>query len=508
MIKTKLTLLTLLISPLLLAQPSKAIKLNPNTAPYPLGNPVIRHMYTADAAPHVLPDGRVWMITSVDRDEGGGYETMSEYHTFSSADMVSWIDHGRVLHVDSIRPADAPKADKYALWAPDMIYRNGTYYLYFPIRILHTDKTGPNGGRSTSSYLAIATSKHPSQPFTVVVPRMEGTTGIDPSVFIDDDGQAFLYWGHKKVAKLADDMLSLASPVVELPIGTDIFMEASWMHKRGGKYYFNYHTKYNWQTKVTKENHDSPSRKKSELAWSVGNSPLGPLAFGGTLNYEPGVGVSEGPRHPEGNFPPWRYTLSNHGGIVEYHGTDYLFYHTSALSSWRQDYFKAEGTWTQRSVCIDRIEYAADGSPLPVRQTITGVAPVRVNQAFSILPQLPDPASAKDCSQRQGRIVARDGSILPLKGVPLGTGYYYFRTLVHRSPAKARIEVRKDNSDGPLLGTILLDASSPTTNAGKAETFLREARGTSDVYLVFKAETGAEIEIEKPEFFAGSPQPL
>ncbi len=507
MIPAKLTLLALLLAPSLCAQSSTApIKPNSNTAPYPLGNPVIRHMYTADAAPHVFPDGRVWMVTSVDRESGGGYETMSEYHTFSSADMVNWTDHGSIFHVDHIRPADAPAADKYALWAPDMLYRNGIYYLYYPVRILHSDKKNDKGGRVTTSYLGIATSDHPTKPFKVVVPRIPGTNGIDPSVFIDDDGQPYLYWGHHKVAKLADDMISLATPQAELPIGTDIFMEAAWMHKRNGKYFFNYHTKYDWQIKITKDNHNSPNRAKSDLDWSVGTSPLGPLTYGGTLNYEPGVNVTDGPRHPDGDFPPWRFTLSNHGGVVEYHGTDYLFYHTSALSSWRQDSFKAEGTWTQRSVCIDRIDYGPDGYPLPVRQTITGVAPVRINQPFSFRPQLP--ATAKAVTLKQNRITARNGSVLSLSQVPLGTGYYYFRALVLRSPAKARIELRRDRPDGPLLGTLLLDSASPQTNGGKAETFLREARGTCDVHLVFRSDSDGEIEIDAPEFFAGSPLAL
>lgn len=70
------------------------------------------------------------------------------------------------------------------------------------------------------------------------------------------------------------------------------------------------------------------------------------------MNYELGVGVKNGPNLPGYDYVPWRLTQSNHGGIVEYHGQEYLFYHTSALSSWRQDRFQGPGTWTQRSVCI------------------------------------------------------------------------------------------------------------------------------------------------------------
>ncbi|MEL7118286.1 MAG: family 43 glycosylhydrolase, partial [Bacteroidota bacterium] len=164
---------------------------------YPYGNPVITHMYTADAAPHVMPDGRVWMVTSVDHEEGGGYATMHKYHTFSSADLVNWVDHGEVLNVWEVLGSNQePENEDWALWAPDMIYHRGKYYLYFPIRILHTDTLRPNGGRVVTSYIAVAESESPDQKFTVINPKIEGTRGIDPSVFIDDDGEKYLYFGN------------------------------------------------------------------------------------------------------------------------------------------------------------------------------------------------------------------------------------------------------------------------------------------------------------------------
>jgi hypothetical protein len=80
-------------------------------ADYPYDNPVITHMYTADAAPHVMPDGRVWMVTSVDHEDGGGYATMHKYHTFSSVDMVHWTDHGEVLHINDLTGGDEPEGE-------------------------------------------------------------------------------------------------------------------------------------------------------------------------------------------------------------------------------------------------------------------------------------------------------------------------------------------------------------------------------------------------------------
>ena len=477
-----------------------------NTAPYPLGNPVIRHMYTADAAPHVMPDGRVWMVTSVDSEDGGGYETMHEYHAFSSADMVDWIDHGQVLHIDDVRVPGSPPADKYALWAPDMIYRNGKYYLYYPVRILHSDQQKPDGGRVVTAYLGVAVSDHPGRRFTVVNPRIEGTRGIDPAVFIDDDGEAYLYWGSHMAARLADTMTELADEPVQLEVGTDRFMEAVWMNKRDGRYYLSYHTKYDWKVRITAENAEDPDRARSELAWSVGDSPMGPFTYGGTLNYELGVNVANGPRHPGGDFVPWRLTQSNHGGIVEFHGREYLFYHTSALSSWRQDAFAAEGTWTQRSVCIDRIDYTADGRIIPVRQTIEGVEPVEIDQPFRI--DLPIGEAAEVTGARRegdGLRVLGGPAVVRFANVDLGSGYYFFGAARSGSGVKARIEVRLGSPGGPLAGTVRFGRA----NDGLGETFLRAASGRHDICLVIaQDETDTQTLFSDFHFSAGAPTQL
>jgi arabinoxylan arabinofuranohydrolase len=486
------------------AQSVGSKKQNVNSAPYPLGNPVIRHMYTADASPHVMPDGRVWMVTSVDSDQGGGYETMHEYHSFSSADLVHWTDHGRIFHIDDIRPADAPATDKYALWAPDMVYRNGQYYLYYPVRILHSDQTNAKGGRVTTAYIGVAVSDSPGHPFKVVNPRMAGTQGIDPAVFVDDDGQPYLYWGSHWAAKLTPNMTELAGKPVKLEVGTDRFMEASWMHKHAGRYYFAYHTKYDWQVKITAANADDPTRARSEIAWSVGDSPLGPFTFGGTLNYELGVNVKNGPRSPAGDFVPWRLTQSNHVGIVEYHGQDYLFYHTSALSSWRQDSFKGEGTWTQRSVCIDKINYGPDGAMLPVQQTIEGVPAVRIDQPKDMILSYSGTGSA-DGPRVEDFVITPDRSTLTFPQVDLGTGYYYFGVTHEPNAPTFTVEIHLDHADGPLVGTAL-PACDPATAGYQAVASLRGARGRRDVVFVVKWEGGTPaLKLSHFHFFAGAP---
>ncbi len=479
------TLALLFSASLLQAAPAK--NKNPNTEPYPLGNPVIRHLYSADAAPKVMPDGRVWMVTSIDHEDGGGYSTMHAIRAFSSADMVNWTDHGEIL---SLADLNEKPGEDWAIWAPDIIYRHGTYYLYFPMRNARADG-------SIDRYVALAESDRMDKRFTVTNPRLAGvpTAGLDPAVFIDDDATAYLYWNQLFMARLRDDMRDTAEKPTKLDSGANNFMEAAWMHKRNGKYYFNYHTKYG--NKIDADNPDDPARQKSHLDWSWGDSPRGPLKHGGILNPELGVGITNGPKHPGRDYVPWRLTQSNHGGIVEFHGQDYLFYHTSALSSWRQQKFQGAGTWTQRSVCIDYVNYAADGSVLPVQQTIEGVKPVSITQPFEI--KLAPETTFADSKAHFPKI-------------PLGTGYYYFDATL-RAPAdfSGTLEIRLDSATGPLVGTCLITPELLKKRSGLIDTSIRDAKQTRDLHLVLKPAAGAksaQVSLLAPRVFAGSPLPL
>lgn len=465
-----------------------AQKPNKNKAPYPNGNPVITHMYTADAAPRVLPDGRMWMVTSVDSEEGGGYSTMHKYHTFSSSDMKNWTDHGAVFNIDDIMPADIKKQD-WALWAPDMIYRDGKYYLYYPVWIHHTDSVRANGkpGRVVTSYIGVAVSDAPDKHFKVINPKIEGTSGIDPSVFEDNDGTFYLLWGHQKIAKLKDNMMELDTKAKELDLGTDRFMEAIWLHKKNEKYYISYHTKYG--NKIDKDNPDDPGREKSEIAYSYADNIFVPYKYGGVVNYELGVNVTDGPIQPGKTYVPWRMTQSNHVGIAEYHGQDYLFYHTSALSSWRQDEFKNMGTWTQRSVCVDKLDYTKDGNIIPVKQTLAGVAKVNINQPYAL------PLEKK--SKKNIEV----GKPLVFKNINLGSGYYYFQFDISGISENADLEIRLDAPTGKLLGTY------KNLKEGQFIQAVREATGVHDVFLVLKSvQSNAKATLNQLSFIGGGPK--
>ncbi|PWJ37991.1 family 43 glycosylhydrolase [Sediminitomix flava] len=470
---------------------------NMNQEPYPYGNPVITHMYTADAAPKVMPDGRLWMVTSVDHKDGGGYSTMHALHAFSTDDMVNWVDHGEILGINDF---DVPEGEDWAIWAPDIIYRNGTYYLYFPMR--NKLKDG-----KIDRYVAVAESDRMDKRFTITNPRMKGVerAGLDPSVFIDDDGVAYLYWNQALMGELTEDMREIKGEMFKLDYGANNFMEAAWMHKRNGKYYYNYHTRYNG--KVAPSNPNDSERKKSHLDYSMGDSPKGPLKHMGVINYELGYNTIGGPKMPNQEYVPWRLTQSNHGAVVEYHGQEYFFYHTSALSSWRHDKFKERGVWTQRSVCVDSLNYRADGSVIPVQQTVKGVDKVIINQAFGVTLNRKD-AITENADIKRRYFLAQNEDIIKFENVDLGSGYYYFEVEFEATEINSKIEVRKGSPNGLLMGTLLLNSRVLTANNGISQTFLREANGLNDIYLIIKSEGDTKVKFWKPRFFAGSPKKL
>jgi beta-xylosidase len=309
--------------------------------------PLISDLYTADPSAHVF-NNRLYIYPSHDLDhdnptsvDGSQYD-MEDYHVFSMDDLGSVpFDHGQVLHV-----ADVPWAEKQ-MWAPDAAYKNGTYYLYFPAR----DREG-------LFRIGAATSPAPEGPFEPRAEYIAGSFSMDPCVFIDDDGQAYMVfgglWGGQlekwqtgrfdpnaeepapgqpalgpRVARLAEDMLSFDGPVGEISIldedGQPLlagdharrFFEASWLHKYNGVYYFSY---------STGDTHF--------IAYATGESPTGPFTFRGYV-LNPVIG--------------W----TTHHSIVEFQGQWYLFYHDASLSG---------GIDHKRSVKVAELTYSPDGS--------------------------------------------------------------------------------------------------------------------------------------------------
>ncbi|MDR2843748.1 MAG: glycoside hydrolase N-terminal domain-containing protein [Candidatus Symbiothrix sp.] len=281
-------------------------------------NPFVRDLYTADPSAHVWADGRLYVYPSHDVDPPRGCDLMDKYHVYSTDDMVNWVDHGEVL---SSAQVSWGRPEGGFMWAPDCAYKNGTYYYYFP---------HPSGTDWNNTWkIGIATSKKPASDFIVqgYIKGLPEFAMIDPCVFVDDDGQAYFYYGGGSRCmggKLKENMMEIDGELKNME-GLDDFHEATWVHKRNGIYYLSY---------------ADNDRRGNRLKYATGNHPLGPWKYQGVYLETTGSGT-------------------NHGSIVEYKGQWYAFYHNCDLS----------GQGNLRSICFDKLYYNPDGTIQKVNQT-------------------------------------------------------------------------------------------------------------------------------------------
>ena len=284
-------------------------------------NPIITSIYTADPAPMVYGD-TLYLFTTHDEDQlVNDFYTMYDWRCFSTKDMVNWTDHGKIFSLDDISWAD----DR--AWAPQCIERNGKFYLYCPVHKI-------DGGMA----IAVGVSDKPEGPYKDIGHPLvdEGDwNDIDPTVFIDDDGQAYLYFGNPELryVKLNEDMVSYEGEVCKIPMTVESFGKGShetgttygegpWFYKRNGLYYMVF-------AAFAEGEH-----RNEHLAYSTSKNPTGPWVYGGIL-------MEEGP------------CFTNHPGICDFKGHSYLFYHTDELPG---------GSLFHRSVCAAEFVYKEDGS--------------------------------------------------------------------------------------------------------------------------------------------------
>lgn len=291
-------------------------------------NPIIHNQFTADPTARLFGDS-IYLYPSHDIiPEAGkgkaGWFNMEDYHVFASADLVHWRDAGMV-----VSQYDVPWVDdeSYSMWAPDCIEKNGMFYFYFP-----SQKLSPEGHPSFA--IGVATSKSPTGPFIPEATPIEGVNGIDPNIFIDDDGQPYLYWAQGNImgAKLKDNMMELASDVhilKDLPVKG--LKEGPFVFKRAGKYYLTY---------------PHVADRTERLEYAVSESPLGPFIQTGVIM--------------EASAHCW----TNHQSIIQIKGQWYLFYHSNDYSP---NFDKA------RSARVDSLFFNADGTIQKVIPTFRGV---------------------------------------------------------------------------------------------------------------------------------------
>jgi hypothetical protein len=418
-------------------------------------NPLITNQFTADPTVRVFGD-RVYVYPSHDIPPAPGkgranWFVMEDYHVFSSANLTDWTDHGVI-----VRQNEVPwvKPDSYSMWAPECVFRNGKYYFYFP-------STPADSTIARGFTIGVAVSDKPAGPFVPQPNPIKNVSGIDPNVFVDKDGQAYLYWsqGHIYGAKLNENMLELASePVILQDLPDKGLKEGPYVFERNGIYYMTY---------------PHVAAKTERLEYATSTSPLGPFKFAGVIMDESASGC-------------W----TNHHSIIDFKNQWYLFYHDNDLSP------KFD---KNRSIRADSLSFNADGTIRKVVPTYRGVgiSAARKNIQIDRYSNKSEgvSVSALDTADRMKGWKAT----LPEKGAwirynAVDFGKVKLNKVVVRgiSVAGSAIELRADRLDGPLLGTVDISGTADwklNTSAGS-----KIPGGVHDVFVVLKGQGEASVD--------------
>ena len=264
-------------------------------------------IFAADPSAHVF-ENRLYVYVSYDEPYTNSYDSMVRYHAISTEDLVNWVDHGRILHLDQVNWALSH------MWAIDANYYNGNYYLVF----CAFDKF------SSTFQTGLAVSERPEGPFTDLGPIKGVEWGQDPSLFIDEDNTPYLIWGGRGsvlIGVLNEDLRSI-KPESIVNVSEQIHgYEGPFLHKYNSKYYLTY---------PALDNEKWPQR----MCHAISENPLGPYSA-------KGVYIDEYPGH----------SGTIHGSVTFFKGKWLAFYHSGWVS----------GTETSRSLMMDEITYAEDG---------------------------------------------------------------------------------------------------------------------------------------------------
>ncbi len=281
-------------------------------------------VYIADPSAHVWQDGKLYIYGSV--DESCNYYCSRRYHVMSTDDLRHWTVHENVFHSDGEND-EVPGSDAL-LYAPDCQYKDGRYYLYYCM---------PDNDHAEG----VAVSSSPDGDFKDGQKiNLAGHNEIDPSLFIDDDGQAYYLWGqfNLKMARMKPNMKEIDTATIQDKVLTEtdhFFHEGAYMVKRNELYYLVYADL-------------SRADKPTCIGYAVSKKPFGPYRYGGVI-------VDN--RHCNPN------NWNNHGSIAEFNGQWFVFYHRST-----------HGCNKMRKACVEPISFRPDGSIPEVEMTSQGVA--------------------------------------------------------------------------------------------------------------------------------------
>jgi len=416
-------------------------------------NPIIQTSFTADPAPMVYND-TVFLYTGHDEDDAMGFK-MQNWLLYTSTDMVNWTDHGEIASLKSFKWVNTDNG----AWAPQCIRRNNKFYMYCPV---------PNG-----MGIGVLVSDSPYGPFKDPIgkPLIKNSNhDIDPTVLIDDDGQAYLYWGNPYLyyVKLNEDMISYSGEIVNEPSKPANYQEGPWVWKRNGHYYLSY----------------ASTCCPEGIGYAMSNSPTGPWEYKGM--------IMEGDQRSSGNHP----------GIIDYKGNSYVFGFNYSIGQKTMSKH-----YERRSICVENLTYNVDGTiqKLPFWST-TGV-----KQLGTINPYNRNEAEAmayseglkttmvteweRNVSWNKGKKVAdryfvtsiNNGDYIKIQGVDFSKGSKSVDVNV-ASLYGGAIEIHTDKIDGPLLGVIQVTTSGEGDLWKTVTAPVKNVLGVHDLYFVFSGK--------------------
>ncbi len=424
-------------------------------------NPIIQTKFTADPAPLVYHD-TVFLYTSHDEDDAFGFK-MQDWLLYTSTDMVNWTDHGSVASLKNFKWVGIDNG----AWAIQVVERNGKFYMYCPI-------ANGNG-------IGVLVSDSPYGPFKDPIGKpliKNSSDDIDPTILIDDDGQAYLYWGNPNLyyVTLNQDMISYSGEIVKDSSFAKVkgktdpyhYQEGPWAWKRNGKYYMAY----------------ASTCCPEGIGYAMSNSPTGPWAYGGS--------IMDGDKRSSGNHP----------GIIDYKGQSYVFGFNYEIM--KRNFSKHS---ERRSICIEKLTYNADGTiqHLPF-WSVAGVPQLGTLNPFSKVEAetIANSDGVKTTQQTEwerdqpynrGKIVAErmfvssinNGDFIKVQGADFRSGASSLEMSV--APLNGgSIEIHIDKINGPLISTVPVTGSREGDVWRTVHAPVKKVSGVHDVYFVFKGD--------------------
>lgn len=408
--------------------------------------PVIQTKYTADPAPMVYND-TVFLYTTHDEDDAEGFK-MQDWLLYTSTDMVNWTDHGAVA---SLKSFDWVKRDNGA-WAEQVIERNGKFYMYCPIH--------GNG-------IGVLVSDSPYGPFKdplgkPLVWQKEHWYDIDPTVFIDEDGQAYMYWGnpHCYYVKLNEDMISYSGDIVKLKETPEHYQEGPWFYKRNGRYYLAF----------------ASTCCPEGIGYAMSNSPTGPWETKGYI------------------MRPTERSRGNHPGIMDYKGKSYVF-------GLNYDLLKLETNthYERRSVSVAEMHYNEDGTI----QEVPYWADTKLEQIGTFNPFCKVEAetmawgyglkTVPNSKNSLSVVDVNSGEYICVRGVDFGKNKAR-RFEVSALPLEGgNLKIRLDAPDGKIVGNVNIPQGNGISKYELYSCEVNAVSGVHDLYLSFEGENNKDL---------------